>query len=336
MRRTLPQQIAANRRASLFFVFGLVVLLVALCTAIVGYYSPDNWWLGAIGACVLGVISGMVAYYSGSDIILSISHARPANQQEDRILNNVVEEMAIAGGIPKPKIYIIDDSAPNAFATGRDPQHAVVCFTTGLIDKLDRDELQAVAAHELAHIRNYDTRFLTVVSIIAGLIPLIADGFGRSMWYGGGRRRDRDDSGLSSIFMIIAMVLSILAPLFALLLQFAVSRQREFLADATGAEMTRYPEALARALQKIAGDREPLEAANRATQHLYIINPLHHGGGSDLFSTHPSTEARVYALMGLAGNYRRNLNEPTGVDTYADMPPIADQTLDDRPPRLQG
>lgn len=337
MRRTLQQQIAANRRASLFFVFGLVVLLVALCTSIVGYYATDYWWAGAIGAAAVGLIASMIAYYSGSDIVLAISHARPADQREDQILNNVVEEMSIAAGIPKPKIYVIDDSAPNAFATGRDPQHAVVCFTTGLISKLDRDELQAVAAHELSHVRNYDTRFMTIVSIIAGMIPLIADGFRRSMWYGGGRRSSRrDDNNLGAIFMVIALVLSILAPLFALLLQFAVSRQREFLADASGAELTRYPEALARALQKIASDPEPLEAANRATQHMYIINPLRGDGGSDLFSTHPSTQARIKALMGLAGNYPQHgaLQTAVGADIYSDMPPIADQTLTEPPPRL--
>ena len=336
MRRTIPQQIAANRRASLFFVFGLIVLLAALCSAIVGYYSPQQWYLGTIGAVALGIISGMIAYYSGSDIILSMSRARPANQQEDRVLNNVVEEMAIAGGIPKPKIYVIDDMAPNAFATGRDPQHATVCFTTGLIAKLDRDELQGVAAHELSHIRNYDTRFMMIVSIIAGLIPMIADGFGRSLWWGGGRRRSSNsrDNDASSIFAIIAILLAILAPIFAVLLQMAISRQREFLADASGAELTRYPEALARALQKIASDPEPLVEANRATQHMYIVNPLRGAGGSDLLSTHPTTQARIQALMGLAGNYQRGIDNPMGTPGFASMPDVADQTLHQPPPRL--
>jgi len=333
MRKTLPQQIAANRRASLLFVFLLVLLLGLLCTAIVGYYAPNDWWLGSIGAAILGLLCGVIAFYSGSDIILSISKARPATAQEDQVLNNVVEEMAIAGGIPKPKIYVIDDPAPNAFATGRDPQHAVVCFTTGLISKLDRDELQGVAAHELSHIRNYDTRFMTIVTIMAGLIPLIADSFRRSIWWGGGRRGGRDrDSNAGAIFAIIAIVLSIIAPLFALLLQMAISRQREFLADASGAELTRYPEALARALQKIAGDPNPLYEANRATQHMYIVNPLRGAGGSDLFSTHPSTQARIQALMNLAGNYQRSpLQNPA--NAFGDMPDVADQTLQP-PPRL--
>lgn len=329
MRKTLPEQIAANRRGSLLFVFGLILLLVALCTAIVGYYSPRDWYVGSIGAVVIGLIAGAVAYNSGSSIILSISHARPANQAEDRMLNNVVEEMAIAGGIPKPKIYIIEDASPNAFATGKDPENAVICFTTGLIYKLDRDELQGVAAHELAHIRNYDVRFMTVVSIIAGLIPLIADMFGRSLWYGGGRRssRDRDDNGGQAIFAIVAIVLSILAPIFAMLLQLAVSRKREFLADATGAEMTRYPEALARALQKISADPDPLEVANRATQHMYIVNPLRGEGGTSLFSTHPSTEERVRALMGLAGNYQRSPLEPPVMTTPATPQPVENEAF---------
>lgn len=333
MRRTLPQQIAANRRASLFYVFGLVIVLVLLITAIYGMYAPQQWYIGTAIALVVGFLAWVVSFYSGSDIILTMSQARPATAQEDQMLNNVVEEMAIAGGIPKPKIYVINDNAPNAFATGRDPQHGVVCFTTGLIAKLNRDELQGVAAHEMSHIRNYDTRFMMTVTIIAGLIPLIADGLRRMFWFGGGRRRSNsNDGGLGAIFMVIALVLSILAPIFALLLQMAISRQREFLADASGAELTRYPEALASALQKIASDPAPLVEANRATQHLYIINPLRGAGGTDLFSTHPSTQARIEALMGLAGNYpRRQMQQPPAAPPiYGNMPPIADQTLHDR------
>lgn len=332
MRRTLPQQIAANRRASLYYVFGLVLLLTALCTAIAGMYAPREWYLGTAAAIVIGIISGYVAVHSGSNIILSISRARPATAAEDRMLNNVVEEMAIAGGMPKPQIYIIDDASPNAFATGKDPQHGVVCFTSGLISKLNRDELQGVAAHEMSHIRNYDTRFMTTVVIIAGIIPLIADGMRQIFWWGGGRRSNSRDSdnGLGGIFMIIALILSIVAPIAALLLQMAISRQREFLADASGAELTRYPEALASALQKIATDPAPLVEANRATQHMYIVNPLRNIGATDLFSTHPSTQERIKALMGLAGNYPRaeNTNQPPiSPPIYGDMPPIADQTL---------
>jgi heat shock protein HtpX len=313
MRKTLPEQIAANKRASYVFAFLLVLLLAALGTVIVGAIKPSYWYFGTVGATLLGAIVSVVALTKGSDIILSISHAREANGIEDRILNNVAEEMAIAGGIPKPRIYIIDDSAPNAFATGNDPQHGVVVFTTGILDKLDRDELQGVMAHEMAHIRNYDIRFMTAIALIAGLIPMLADFFMHMMYWGGGGRRssrDRDEGGAQMIFVVVGLVLAILAPIFAVLLQLAVSRQREFLADASAAEMTRYPEGLARALQKIAGDPEPLEAANRATQHMYIINPLKGHGVRNLFSTHPSTEERIERLMGLMGSYQGGVVRP--------------------------
>lgn len=303
-RRTLEEQIAANKRASFFYAFLIILLLAALGGAIAGYYAPRSWWLGAAGCGLLGLIMALVARFSGPGIVLSISHAREATAQEDRVLRNVAEEMAIAAGIPMPKVYVIDDSAPNAFATGSDPEHGVVVFTTGIIDKLNRDELQGVMAHELAHIRNYDIRFMTTIALIAGLIPLIADMFRTSLWWGGGRRRSDDrDSGGHAIFAILAIALMILAPIFAMMLQLAVSRRREFLADATAAEMTRYPEGLASALLKISHDPDPLEAANRATQHMYIVNPMKawHEGSNALFSTHPPIEERVRALRGLAG-----------------------------------
>jgi len=307
MKKTLQEQIEANRRGSLFFMFLIVLLLAGLGTAIVGTYYPRQWFLGTAGASLLGLIMAVVARFQGANIVLGLAHAREATQQEDQILRNVVEEMAIASGMPLPKIYVVDDDAPNAFATGSDPDNGVIAVTTGLLRKLDRDELQGVVAHELAHIRNYDIRFMTTVALIVGLIPLLADAFMRMQWYGGGRRRDRDeDSGssqLAAIFMVIGFVLSILAPILAHLLEMAVSRKREYLADATAAEMTRYPEGLARALQKIAMDPDPLEVANRATQHMYIVNPLQlQGDGSNLFSTHPPTTARIQALMSLAGN----------------------------------
>jgi heat shock protein HtpX len=304
MKRTLHEQIAANKRASLIYSFFLILLLGGLGTAIVGSYYPRQWYIGTIGSVALGFIMALVARYSGSSIILSISGAREATQAEDRMLNNVVEEMAIAGGIPKPKIYVIEDDAPNAFATGSDPDHAIVAITTGLMNKLDRDELQGVMAHEMAHIRNFDIRFMTTIAMIAGLIPLLADMFVRMQFWGGGRR-DRDkDSGLAGIFAIVGLVLAILAPIFAKLLEMAVSRQREYLADASAAEMTRYPEGLARALQKIASDPDPLQAANRATQHMYIVNPMHLSGDdmASAFSTHPPTRDRIQRLLNMMGS----------------------------------
>ncbi|AIE84918.1 M48 family metallopeptidase [Fimbriimonas ginsengisoli] len=303
MKKTLQEQIQANRRGSILLAFIIIVLLTALGAAIAGTYAPRQWYLGAGGAALLGLIMAWVSNRSGSNIILSISRAREATQAEDQVLNNVVEEMAIAAGIPKPKVYVIDDASPNAFATGRNPEEASIAVTTGLLQKLDRDELQGVMAHEMSHIRNDDIKFMTTVTVVAGLIPLLADLFVRMQWFGGGSRRDRDrdDNSLASIFMIVGFVLSIVAPIFAGLLELAVSRKREYLADASAAELTRYPEGLARALRKIASDPDPLQVANRATQHMYIVNPLKLIHTNDLLSTHPDVEARIAALMGLAG-----------------------------------
>lgn len=305
MKRTLREQIAANKRVSMVYAGMLVLLLAALGGAITGTYEPRAWWMGAAGAGLLGLIVALVARFAGSGILLSISHAREATPQEDQVLRNVAEEMAIAAGIPVPKVYVIDDSAPNAFATGSDPKNSAVVFTTGIIQKLNREELQGVMAHEMSHIRNYDIRFMTMIAFIAGLIPLIADMFRQSLWFGGGRRRsDSKDNGIQVIFMIIAVALAVLAPLFAKLLELAVSRQREFLADASAAELTRLPEGLASALLKLSADQEVLEAANRATQHMYIVNPTKafESRAQGLFSTHPPIEERVRRLRGLAGS----------------------------------
>ncbi|RYG33461.1 zinc metalloprotease HtpX [bacterium] len=316
MRQSLPEQIAANKRASAILVFLLILLLTALGTAIVGAYSPKHWILGTIGSLLLSVILAVVATQAGPSIVLTISGAREATESEDRMLRNVTEEMAIASGLPMPKVYVIDDMTPNAFATGKDPQSGVIAVTTGLMRKLDRDELQGVVAHELAHIRNYDIRYMTTVGLIAGAIPMIADAFRSMLWWGGGPRRDRDsDSGgnpLQLVFMVLALVLSILAPIFAALLHMAVSRQREYLADTTAAQMTRYPEGLARALQRIASDDGELQAVNRATEHMYIINPLALDGASGMFSTHPPTAERIKRLMSLGGAPPQMLNDPLG------------------------
>ncbi|MBX3118457.1 MAG: M48 family metallopeptidase [Fimbriimonadaceae bacterium] len=306
MRRSLHEQIAANKRASFIYATFLVILLAGIGATTAGLYKPEYWPLGAGGAALLGLIVALVARYAGSKIILTMSGAREATGEEHRVLNNVAEEMAIAAGIPVPKVMVIDDSAPNAFATGPDPNRAVVVFTTGIIAKLDREELQGVMAHEIGHIRNYDIRFMTTIAMVAGLIPLFADGLRRSLWYGGGRRsrgsgNSNDNSAI--IFMVLAILLAILAPLFAKLLELAVSRQREFLADATAAELTRYPEGLARALEKISGDHEHLESANRATQHMYIVNPMKlNSGGASLFSTHPPIQERLKRLRGTMGH----------------------------------
>lgn len=323
-RRSIHDQIKANLRASFFYSFLLILLLAACGGTLVGLYEPDVWWVGAAGAGLLGLSMALFVRFAGSQLILAMSGAREATHEEFQVLNNVAEEMAIAAGIPKPKVMVIDDSAPNAFATGPDPRNAVVVFTTGILKKLDRDELQGVMAHEIAHIRNYDIRFMSTIALIAGLIPLLADGLRRILWYGGGRSR-RD--GGNPIFAILAIVLGILAPLFSLLLHMAVSRQREFLADTTAAELTRNPDGLARALRKIAMDPEPLEAANRATEHLYIVNPVQkfNEGMAALLSTHPPTEERIRALERLMGTFAapRLRRAP---DDFSDMPEIPRQS----------
>jgi heat shock protein HtpX len=295
------EQIAQNKRASLLLSFMMLLILVAL-----GYLvgeavaGPGYGTRGIAVAVVVGVVFGLFSYYSGSAMVLAISRAKRIEKKDHPVLFNVVEEMTIASGLPMPRIYIIEDTATNAFASGRDPQHAAVTVTRGLLDKLNRDQLQGVIAHELSHIRNYDVLFATVIAIQVGVIALICDFFLRYTFWGGGRRRDSRGKGGGSgaIILVLALVLAILAPLFSKLLQLAISRQREYLADASAAELTRYPEGLAQALEVISGDKEVLEAANRATQHLYIANPLKgkQRAGKSVFSTHPPIEERIRRL----------------------------------------
>lgn len=313
MRRSLQQQISANKRASVVYAGLLVLLLTAFGAAITGYYHPNAWVLGAIGSAILGLIVAMVARYSGSKIVLSIAQARSASPYEQQILDNVAEEMAIAAGIPKPRVMIVDDEAPNAFATGSSPETATVVFTTGLIRKLNRDELQGVMAHEIAHIRNYDVRLMTILAMVAGLIPMMADFFWRSNFWGGRRSSNNKSDSSGMIFLILAVALAILAPIFAKLLELAVSRKREYLADATAAELTRYPEGLASALEKISTDPDVLDARNRATEHMYIVNPFRprEERETSLFSTHPPIRQRIHVLRNLMGAYPpRHLQSP--------------------------
>jgi len=230
--------------------------------------------------------------------VLALSGAREADRKKDFDLYTVTENMAIAAGLPKPKVYLIEDSAPNAFATGRDPNHAVICVTTGLISKLSRRELEGVIAHEMSHIQNFDIRLMAIVTILVGVIALMSDWFTRSLWWGKGR--DREKSQISAAIMIISLVLALISPLIATLIQLAVSRKREFLADASGALMTRNPDALASALEKISKDKEVLEAATNATAHLFIANPFKDkqftAWYSSLFNTHPPVAERIRIL----------------------------------------
>ena len=257
-------------------------------------------------ALVVAVIMIVFSYFGGAGAILAVSRAHEIRKSDDPQLFNVIEEMTIAANLPMPRIFVIDDTAMNAFATGRDPQHAAVAITRGLRDKLTRDELQAVMAHEMSHVRNFDIRLALFVAVLVGLIVLMADFFRRYLWWGGGsRRRSRDSGGgaIQLVIILVAFLLAILAPLFAKLIQLAVSRQREYLADATAAEMTRQPEALASALAKLEADTEVLEVANRGTAHLYIVNPFkpheRRFKASNLFRTHPEIADRISRLMSI-------------------------------------
>lgn len=304
------QQIAQNRRRSV-----VLVVLVAAILAVLGFvigYAMTGASSGGVAAVVIALLIATLltvgTYYAGDTLVLATSGAKEVTEAEAPQLINVVHEMAIAANLPMPRVYIIDDTAPNAFATGRDPQHASVAITTGLLQKLDREELQGVLGHELSHVRNLDIRFTLLVGVLVGSIALLADFFLRFTFWGGfgGSRRSRDSEGgggLQLIFFVIAIVLAILAPFFAGLVQLAVSRQREYLADASGVELTRNPHGLERALAKIAADQEPLEVANRATQHLYIVNPIKKLGerSSGLFSTHPPILDRINRLRQLTG-----------------------------------
>jgi heat shock protein HtpX len=294
--RGLYGEIASNRRRSLALVIVLALVLGGFGAILGGLYGEPG--AGLTVAVAVAAVLLAISWFGGASMTLAASSARPAEPERDRVLLNVVHEMAIASGLPAPRVYVIEDSAPNAFATGRDPRHATVAVTTGLVEKLDRDELQGVVAHELAHVRNFDIRYTTLVAVTVGAIALLADFALRRMWWVGPSRSRRQGS---APVVLLAVLVAILAPLSARLLQAAVSRRRETLADLGGAEMTRYPEALARALEKIETDPDVLEAANRATAPLYIVNPIKEfeKRAAGLFRTHPPTAERTRLLRSL-------------------------------------
>ncbi|MBI4100104.1 M48 family metalloprotease [Candidatus Microgenomates bacterium] len=256
-------------------------------------------WAG-LALVISGLIS-FVSYYFSDSMVLSISGARPVAKTDDPELYHVVENLAIAAGLPKPKLYLIDDASPNAFATGRDPAHGVVCITSGLRSKLDRAELEGVIGHEMSHIGDYDTRLMAIVTVLVGLVALLADWFMRSLWWGRGNNDENNKA--EGIFVVLGIVLAIFSPIIATLIQLAISRRREFLADANGAYLTRYPEGLARALEKIAADKTQASFANNATAHLYIENPFKGKDAkswlSGLFDTHPPIEERIKILRSM-------------------------------------
>jgi heat shock protein HtpX len=303
------QQVSANRRNSFLLALSVIAILAALGFAI--GYGTTGEVAGGVGvttfATGLGTVMSLGSYFAGDKLVLGVSGAAEVSQASAPQLMNVVREMAMSAGLPMPKVYLINDTAPNAFATGRDPKHASVAITTGLLEKLDREELQGVIGHELSHVRNLDIRFLLIVGVLVGSIALLSDFFLRSMFWGGGRRssRDRDSGGggLQALMLILAIVLAVLAPIAARMVQLAVSRQREYLADASSVDLTRNPHGLQRALAKIATDHEALEAANRATSHLYFTNPVKRweDRAKDFMSTHPPVVDRINRLRQLTG-----------------------------------
>lgn len=292
---TLYTQADRNTRLTWVYITGFLVFVIG-----VGYVFAGAMQNSAIlyGCVIFSIVMSFGSYWWSDKIVLAMSKAKEITHDEGREIYHIVENLCITAGLPVPKIYIIEDSAPNAFATGRDAKHGVICLTTGIIQKLEKSELEGVIAHELSHIGNRDILLSTVVVVLVGFVTLLADWF-RHWAFWGGKSDDRDRGQFGVILMIVAIVLSILAPIAALLMQLAISRKREFLADADGALLTRHPEALARALEKISADQEPLEAANRATAHLYIANPFKGKKVSKLFMTHPPMEDRVKALRGM-------------------------------------
>jgi heat shock protein HtpX len=297
--------IRANRRRAALLVALMAVLMLAVGYTVAELAVPGAGAAGLLVALVVWAVMALVSYFSGDRILLATSGARRIQKQDHPVLWNVVEEMCIASGLATiPAVYIVDQDAPNAFATGRDAEHSAVAVTSGLLERLSRDELQGVIGHELAHINNRDILYLTMAGIMMGTIVMLADSGRRVFFWGGGRRRTSSDrGGGQAIILAVAVVLMILAPILAHLLYFALSRKREYLADASSAVYTRYPAGLADALEKIAADPTPLPAANRVTAPMYIVNPLAVSarGKADLTSTHPPTSKRVAILRSLAG-----------------------------------
>ena len=316
---TFHTLIAKNKRNSFFLIALFMIFFVALGLVIgvawggytdeAGAYYP-NWAFAMVVAIIAAVIAffmTMGSYFAGGNAILAISHAKEIKKSDDPQLFNVVEELSLAAGQPIPKIYLIDDTAMNAFATGRNPKNASVAITIGLRQKLKRDELQGVMAHEMSHIRNYDILYATMMAVMVGCLVMLCDIFLRSVFWssvtGGRRRRSNNEGGgvAQIIMLVVAIVLAVLAPVLAKIIQMSLSRQREYLADAGAVELTRNPDGLANALVRLTDDNEVLEAANRATAPLYIVNPIKkfEERSKNIFDTHPAIEDRVKRLKSL-------------------------------------
>lgn len=291
------KEIDSNKRKTVLLFVGFLVFVIGL-----GYFL--SWYFGnsliLIIAVIIALTQALVSYYYSDKIALGIAGAKEVPRKEPYLeLHRIVENLAMTAGLPKPKVYVIDDPSPNAFATGRDPKNACIAVTQGLLDKLDKPELEGVIAHEMSHIGNYDIRLMTIIVVLVGIIALISDFFLRWTWFGGGRRSSNEGGGqFQLIMLIVGIVLAILAPIIAMIIQLSISRKREYLADATGALLTRYPEGLASALEKISVDPNVLRANNRATAHLYITEPTKKKV-SALFMTHPPVEDRIKKLRAM-------------------------------------
>ena len=307
---TFHTLIARNRRNSFFLIAGFMLFFVALGLLIGYVWGRGSMAFSVIVAAIAAIVAfilTLTSYFGGSSALLGISKARRITKADDPQLFNVVDELCLAGGMPTPKVYLIGDTAMNAFATGRNPKHASVAITTGLRDKLNRDELQGVMAHELSHVRHYDILFATLMAVMVGVLVMLCDVFLRSMFWGGvgGRRKRRgskDGGGaLYIVLVVVAILLAIISPILARIIQMSLSRQREYLADAGSVELTRNPTGLAGALAKLSGDKEVLEVANRATAPLYIVHPIKkfEERSKSIFDTHPPVGERVKRLMSL-------------------------------------
>ena len=289
--------IKKNKRESLF----IISIFIIVITLIIYYIcmSLDMGPISIVIALIFSVVSAWSSYYYSDKIVLKLNNARPATREENLQLVNILDSLVVASGLNvTPALYVMDDPQPNAFATGRDPAHSAICVTTGLLQKLDYYELEGVVGHELGHIKNYDIRLSAIVTVMVGFVVMLSDMFSRYMFFGNRRRSNNEGRG-NAILMLIGLVFLILSPIFGKLMQLAISRKREYMADATSVQFTRNPDGLISALQKISSDPNELKTANNSTAHMYIANPFRKKKSSSLWSTHPSTEDRINALKNL-------------------------------------
>jgi len=296
---SIYEAVGSNKRKT-YVIIALFILLISTVGFIYGKASGAEAGSYAIIALIFAIFSSVGSFYFSDKLVLATTGAKKIQKSDNPELFNIIENLSIASGLPMPDVYIMDDPAPNAFATGRDPEHAVVAVTTGILTRLNKSELEGVIAHELSHVKNYDIRVMAIVAILVGFVAILGDMFMRSMWF---RNSDSDNNRGNGIFLILGIVFAILSPIVATLIQLAVSRKREFLADASGVLLTRYPEGLASALEKISSDPRPTRSASTATAHLFISSPFKEKSSgawlASLFNTHPPIEERIKILRGM-------------------------------------